>query len=89
MTENEFDVLWKQAEAEGYGRRLAAEYPGWRQRQRRNVSIVAALLIIVVTAVSLFNTQVRQPRDFEKVYCNRVGTSDAQWVALASEMLME
>ena len=50
---------------------------------------VAALLIIVATAVSLFNTQVRQPRDFEKVYCNRVGTSDAQWVALASEMLME
>ena len=64
MTENEFDVLWKRAEAEGYGRRLAAEYPAWRQRQRRNISIVAALLIIV-------------------------GTSDAQWVALASEMLME
>lgn len=89
MTENEFDVLWQRAEAEGYGQRLAAEYPAWRQKQRRTLGIVAALLIVVTVAFSVFTTQQRQLRNYEKVYCNRVGTSDAQWADLAAEMLME
>ena len=89
MTENEFDVLWQRAEVEGYSHRLAAEYPAWRQKQRRTLSIVAALLIVATVAVTLFTTQLSQPRNYEKVYCNRVGTTDAQWAALAAEMLME
>lgn len=89
MTENEFDVLWQRAEAEGYSQRLAAEYPAWRQKQRRTLGIVAALLIVVTVAFSVFTTQQRQLRNYEKVYCNRVGTSDAQWADLAAEMLME
>jgi hypothetical protein len=89
MTENEFDVLWQRAEAEGYSQRLAAEYPVWRQKQRRTLSVVAALLIVATLAVSLYTMQARQPQDYEKVYCNRVGTTDAQWAALAAEMLME
>jgi len=89
MTENEFDVLWQRAEAEGYSQRLAAEYPVWRQRQRRTLSIVAVLLIVVTAAFTVFTMQQRQLRNYEKVYCNRVGTSDAQWADLAAEMLME
>ncbi|MBR6160731.1 MAG: hypothetical protein IKQ75_02565 [Bacteroidales bacterium] len=89
MTENEFDMLWQRAEAEGYGKRLAAEYPLWRQKQRRVVSMVAALLIVVTVAMSLFTTQLHHSRNYEKVYCNRVGTTDAQWASLAAEMLLE
>lgn len=89
MTENEFDKLWQRAEAESYSRRLAAEYPVWRQKQRRTISIVAALLIVVTVTVSLFTKQLHQPQDYKKVYCNRIGTTDAQWVTLAAEMLME
>ena len=89
MTENEFDVLWQRAEIEGYSHRLAAEYPVWRQKQRRTLSIVAALLIVVTAAVTVFTLQPRQSQSYEKVYCNRVGTTDAQWATLAAEMLME
>ena len=89
MTENEFDVLWQRAEAEGYSQRLVAEYPVWRQKQRRTISVVAALLIIVTVSVSLCSTQLHQSRNYEKVYCNHAGTTDAQWAALAAEMLME
>ena len=89
MTENEFDVLWQRAEAEGYSRRLAAEYPVWRQKQRRTLSVVAALLIVVTVTFSVFTIQQRQFRNYEKVYCNRTGTTDAQWASLAAEMLME
>lgn len=89
MTENEFDVLWRRAEAESYSQRLAAEYPAWRQKQRRMLSVVAALLIVATVAFTVFAIQQRQLRDYEKVYCNRIGTTDAQWVALAAEMLME
>ena len=89
MTENEFDVLWQRAEAEGYSRRLAAEYPVWRQKQRRTLSVVAALLIVVTVTFSVFTIQQRQLGNYEKVYCNRTGTTDAQWADLAAEMLME
>lgn len=89
MTENEFDVLWQRAEAEGYSQRLAAEYPVWRQKQHRALGILAGLLLVVTVAFTVFTMQQRQLRNYEKVYCNRVGTTDAQWAALAAEMLME
>lgn len=89
MTENEFDKLWQQAEVEGYSQRLAAEYPGWRRKQQRTISMVAASLAVVVLVVLVIVAQLQQPQDFEKVYCNRVGTTDAQWASLAAEILME
>ena len=89
MTENEFDELWQRAEAEGYSQRLSGEYPDWRVRQRRRVSIVAALVIVVTVALSLHTSRLHQSQDYKKVYCNRAGTSDVEWVSLASEMLME
>ena len=89
MTENEFDELWQRAEAESYGQRLAAEYPAWRRKQTRIITVVTSLVLVVAVAVSVFTIQQHQPRNYEKVYCNRVGTSDAQWASLAAEMLME
>ena len=89
MTENEFDELWQRAEAESYGQRLAAEYPAWRRKQTRIITVVTSLVLVVAVAVSVFTIQQHQPRNYEKVYCNRVGTTDAQWASLAAEMLME
>ena len=91
MTENQFDELWQRAEAESYGQRLAAEYPAWRRRQNRIITVVTSLVLVVTVAVSLHTLLQRQPQpqNYEKVYCNRVGTADAQWVSLAAEMLME
>ncbi len=87
MTENEFDKLWQQAEVESYSQRLAAEYPGWRRKQQRTIGMVTASLAVVALLVLV--AQLQQPQDFEKVYCNRVGTTDAQWASLAAEILME
>lgn len=89
MTENEFDELWQRAEAESYSQRLAKEYPDWRRKQNRIVTVVTSLVVVLAVAVSLFTIQQRQIRTYEKVYCNRVGTADAQWADLAAEMLME
>lgn len=89
MTENQFDELWQRAEAEGYSQRLAAEYPAWQRRQNRIITVVTSLVLVVAVAVSVLTIQQRQIRTYEKVYCNRVGTADAQWADLAAEMLME
>lgn len=89
MTENEFDKLWQQAEVESYSQRLAAEYPGWRRKQQRTIGMVTASLAVVALLVLVVVAQLQQPQDFEKVYCNRVGTTDAQWASLAAEILME
>lgn len=87
MTENEFDNLWQQAEVECYSQRLAAEFPGWRRKRQRTIGMVTASLAVVVLVVLVLVAQ--HPQDFEKVYCNRVGTTDAQWASLAAEILME
>lgn len=89
MTENQFDELWQRAEAESYSQRLAAEYPAWRRKQNRIITVVTSLVVVVAVAVSVFAIQQHQPQNYEKVYCNRVGTADAQWASLAAEMLME
>ena len=89
MTENQFDELWQRAEAEGYSLRLAAEYPAWRRKQTRIITVVTSLVLVVAVAFSILTLQQRQLRDYEKVYCNRVGTTDVQWASLAAEMLME
>lgn len=89
MTENQFDELWQRAEAENYSQLLAKEYPVWRRKQNRIATVVTSLVVVLAVAVSLFTIQQRQIRTYEKVYCNRVGTADAQWATLAAEMLME
>ena len=85
MNEVEFDELWQRAEAEGYGQRLASEYHVWRRRRLRATYIV----VVATAAISILTAQQRQLRNYEKVYCNRAGTTDEQWVSLVEEMLME
>ena len=43
----------------------------------------------VVAIATLLTTLLRPSPDYDKVYCNRAGTPQEQWVSLASEMLME
>ena len=62
MTENEFDELWQRAEAEGYGQRLAAEYPAWQRKQKRIATVVTSLVLLVAVAVSLHTLLQRQPQ---------------------------
>lgn len=89
MTENEFNELWLQAEAERYGKRLAEDYPGWRQSRSRAIRTTTMIFAVAIVTVAILTAWLRQPQGYDKVYCNRAGTADAQWVSLASEMLME
>ena len=89
MTENRFDELWQQMEARKYGRKLADEYPTWRKNRQRAARIVTMIILVVLVTVVSITSLHRPAQNFEKVYCNRVGTSDTQWVTLAAEMLLE
>ena len=89
MTENEFEKLWQRAEGENYGQRLAEGYGEWNQRQRRIKSVVVASMLVAAVSVPLFSSLHQPSQEYAKVYCNRTGTSEAQWDSLASEMLME
>lgn len=87
MDEKRFEELWQTAEAEGKGGRLATGYGAWRQRQRRIGAATAVVAVLLVTAVPLLTPNPAQ--DYKHVYCNRTGTTDAQWADLAETMLME
>lgn len=87
MTEEKFDALWQRAEAESHAERLAAGYPAWRQRQRRMTGIAAAVLVAAAVATPLLSPSAEN--EFEHVYCNRTGTADAQWAAVAADLLAE
>lgn len=91
MKEDRFEELWQHLEAQKYGQKLTAGFPEWKRARQRAVRIATMLILVVVATVVTWTitTQNRTSRNFEKVYCNRVGTSDAQWVDLASEMLLE
>lgn len=89
MTENRFEELWQQMEARKYGRKLADEYPTWRRNRQRAARIVTMIILVVLVTVVSITSLHRPAQNFEKVYCNRVGTSDTQWVTLAAEMLLE
>lgn len=89
MTEKEFDELWQRAEGEGYGRRLAEEYPVWRQKQHRITGFAMASVVVAAIAFPMLNMHHYQSKDYESVYCNKGGTSNEQWASLASDMLME
>ncbi|MBO4599652.1 MAG: hypothetical protein J5641_02825 [Bacteroidales bacterium] len=88
MTTEEFDNLWQEAEAEGMARRMAKEYPAWERKQRRwRNGIVAVAVCGLMTTATLPLLAPKEHEDYVAVYCNRQGTTDAQWVALAAEML--
>lgn len=88
MNEKQFEELWVKAEAERHAEKLAAEYPVWRQKTRRTLSMAAgvALVLAVATPIAMLPSATG---NYNKVYCNRAGIQDQQWVNLADELLME
>ncbi|MBR1784846.1 MAG: hypothetical protein IJ760_05355 [Bacteroidales bacterium] len=88
IEEDKFEQLWQMAEAGRYGEKMAREYPSWLQRRRVTARAslgVAALLLVAGVALPMMHSKSAQ--DFDKVYCNRDGQSDAYWAQVAGEML--
>lgn len=91
MTEQEFDSLWQRAEAKTHSTKLMEEYPKWHGNQRRNIGIVASLVIAVAVALPM-TTHPRQDetdRDYTVAFCNKADVSDAYWIEMADALLME
>ena len=85
-----FETIWEQEERQGLQRRLRQDYPAWlrRRRQKRRTAggLATVAAIALFAAVALYNNTLTT-KDYESVYCNRAGTTDAQWVALAGKTL--
>lgn len=88
IDEKRFDELWERAEAEHYADGLAAEYPAWRTRRRRTAGMVAGLALVLAVASPLMQRHDQQDT-VAKVYTNRTGIQDQQWLDLADELLMK
>ena len=80
-----FEELWEKEERRGVEQRLQREYPVWRRRQQHTLRVAAAVAVMVMVAVPLLKPAT--PAGFDKVYCNRTGTTDTQWAALAADIL--
>ena len=80
-----FEELWEKEERRGVEHRLQREYPAWKRRQQRTLRVAAAVAVMVMVAVPLLKPAT--PDGFDRVYCNRTGTSDTQWAALAADIL--
>ena len=89
MNNQDFDRLWKEAEASGMAHRLAQEYPAWaRRRVRIRNGVVAMMCIGALSATTLPVLLPQHHDDYIAVCCNQTGISDAQWVDLAADMLI-
>ena len=88
MNEKQFEELWVKAEAESHAEKLAAEYPVWRQKTRRTLSMAAGVALVLAMATPIAMSP-SATGNYNKVYCNRAGIQDQQWVNLADELLME
>lgn len=92
MKQEQFDELWSRAEAERYATKLAAEYPAWRTRQRRRMSVAALVLVVAGAAIPLTlggAQPMLEHEGYAKAYCNKADIEDQYWVDLAGEMLMD
>ena len=83
MKQEQFDELWARAEAERYATKLAAEYPAWRTRQRRRMTVAALVLVVAGAALPL------EHDGYAQTYCNKPDIEEQYWVDLAGEMLMD
>jgi hypothetical protein len=88
MDEKEFEQLWHQAEAEGYAKRLASEYPKWRTQRNRAMGMVAGLALVVAVSAPAWMPNNESKAAYAQVHCNKAGTSDQHWVDLADELLL-
>lgn len=88
MNEREFERLWERAEAESHASMLAAEYPAWRQKQRRTTGIVAGIALVAVAGIFTFNYQFSNHQGYDYVACNRSGIADSHWAGVAANILI-
>lgn len=89
MTDEQFEQLWQRAESQRYSESLMQSYVSWRHKRQvwgRVAMGVLALVLAVGVSIPLLTRQ--SADDFEHVYCNRTGTTDKQWIDLASELLI-
>ncbi len=87
MNDRDFETLWEKAEAGSHAARLAAEYPAWRRKTRRTLSMVAGVAVVLAVAAPIALAP-STTGNFNKVYSNRADIQDQQWVDLADELLM-
>lgn len=88
MNEQEFENLWQEAVMQGKSHRMALQYPQWERRMRRvRNSVLAVLVVGVMSATTLSFLLPSTPDEYYAVYTNRASVDDTQWVSLASEML--
>lgn len=85
INDNRFEELWEKEERRGVELRLQREYPIWKRRRQRTMSAAAAVTLMIMVGVPLLKPAT--PTGFDKVYCNRTGTTDTQWAALAADIL--
>ncbi len=86
LTDEEFDQLWQRAEAERYGAKLSQEYPAWCARQRRRTGLVTVTAVMLAVAIP---SLMPHHNGYGKIYGNSSDITEAQWVKIASDMLME
>lgn len=91
MNEQRFEELWQRAEGAEHGRRLAEEYPVWRQRRRRNLGVFASLVAVVAVSLPLLTHPQTGSSDdaYMMAYCNRPDVTNQYWVEMADALLME
>lgn len=91
MNEQRFEELWQRAEGAEHGRRLAEEYPVWRQTRRRNLGVAASLVAVVAVALPLLNPSHHAATNdkYTVAYCNRSDMANQYWVEMADALLME
>lgn len=91
MNEQQFEQLWQRAEGAEHGRRLAEEYPSWRQAQRRNLGVAASLVAAAVITVPLLTLShpAAISDSYTVAYCNRPDISNQYWVEMADALLTE
>ncbi len=87
MNDRDFEALWEKAEARSHAARLEAEYPAWRRRTRRTLSMAAGVALVMAVATPLALAP-SATGDYNNVFSNRADIQDRQWVDLADELLM-
>jgi hypothetical protein len=90
INEEQFEALWQRAEADGYAKRLASEYPSWRAHRRRMAGFAILFVAVAGTAIPFLKNPKMEPdnKNYLMAYCNRDDISAQYWVDMADELLI-
>ncbi|MBQ8703787.1 MAG: hypothetical protein IJ524_05385 [Bacteroidales bacterium] len=82
-----FDNIWEKEEQQALTKRLQREYPAWQRRRRMGRRAVAAVAVVLVAGISIFNFQFSIPRGYDSVACNRSTFPASHWAEEAGRIL--